>query len=96
MNSIFRSNGIYIGFISNGIFFSRDGEYLGWVEDGFVWDSKGKFRGQIWNEYYIIFNKFAVSPIPRVPRITPSVPALPPPPANISATALPPGWSDAF
>ncbi|MEK7613802.1 MAG: 4-fold beta flower protein [Patescibacteria group bacterium] len=97
MNPIFRSNGIYIGFISSdGILFSRDGEYLGWVEDDFVWDSKGKFRGQLWNNRYIILNKFAVSPIPRTPRLAPLNPIIPPPPVNIPAVALPTGWSDAF
>ena len=96
MNSIFRSTGIYIGFILNGMLFSRDGEYLGWIEDNFVWDSRGKFRGQIWNENYIIFNKFAVSPIPRIPRPYPPTPVLPPPPANLPAIILPTGWIDAF
>jgi hypothetical protein len=96
MNPIFKSNGIYIGFIFNGVLFSRDGEYWGWVEDNFVWDSRGNFKGQIWNQQYIIFNKFAVSPIPRMPRPAPPTPVLPLPQANIPAVALPTGWVDAF
>jgi len=29
---IFKSNGIYLGFLHMGNVFSRDGVYLGWVE----------------------------------------------------------------
>jgi hypothetical protein len=69
---------------------------LGWVEDNFVWDSRGRFRGRIWNDKYVISNKFAVAPIPRVPRPIPPVPTLPTPPANITPVLLPTGWDDAF
>lgn len=96
MNFIFKSNGVYIGFISTGSLFSRDGEYWGWVENNYVWDSRGNFRGQIWNSKYIIFNQFAVSPVPRLPKLPPSTPVLPQPPINLSPVTLPTGWSDSF
>ena len=97
MTPIFKSNGLYLGFISNGNLFSRDGEYLGWVEDDFVWDAKGRFRGQILAGKYIAFNQFAVPPIPRVPRVAPIAPILPASPsANPAPISLPPGWSDGF
>jgi len=96
MNHIFKSTGIYIGFIANGFLFSRDGEYLGWIENTFVWDAKGRFRGQIWQEKYIIYNPFAVSPVPRTPRSAPQMPVVPPPPANIGPVTLPTGWADSF
>jgi len=96
MNLIFKSSGIYLGFLSNGYIFSRDGEYLGWMEDNFAWDTKGRFRGQLWNDKYIILNRFAVSPIPRTARMTPPTPALPAPPANTAPVLLPTGWVDSF
>lgn len=96
MSSIYRTTGTYLGFISNGYLFSRDGEYLGWLEGQFAWDASGVFRGQLWNEKYIIINRFIVRPVPKPPRPKPAIPALPPPPPNISAIPLPPGWMDSF
>lgn len=96
MTPIFRTNGMYLGFMLNSFLFSRDGEYLGWIENNYFWNSEGKFLGQIWQEKYIIFNQFAVPPVPKNPRIAPTTPAIPPPPANISPTTLSTGWKDAF
>lgn len=96
MNPIFRTNGIYLGFILNDSLFSRDGEYLGWIENDFVWDSKGRFRGKKFQDKYIIFNRFAVPPVSRQPRPVLNVPAIPPPPVNLQPIVLPPGWVDSF
>lgn len=93
---VFRSTGTYLGFISNGFLFSRDGEYLGWIDGPFAWDAAGKFRGQIWNNKYILTNRFRVQPIPRPPRSAPVTPALPDPPANITPIVPPTGWVDSF
>jgi hypothetical protein len=96
MSSIYKSTGIYLGFISNGSLFSRDGVYLGWIEGQFVWDTAGKFRGQLWNEKYIVINRFAVPPVPKPPRPVPPTPGLPNPPPNIVPITLPIGWVDSF
>lgn len=96
---IFRSNGNYLGFISNGYVFSRDGEYLGWVEGRFVWDSNGQFRGEITeinNKKYILRNIFLIPPIPKVPRVQPVSPIPPVPPVNTIPINLPIGFKDAF
>jgi hypothetical protein len=93
---IFKSNGIYLGFIENGNLFSRDGAFLGWMDNVHAWDSSGRYRGQRWNQRYIITNTFALAPLPRPPRQAPSVPPLPDPPANIHPITLPTGWKDAF
>lgn len=97
MQSIFKSNGQYLGFISNGYFFSRDGAYLGWIEGKFVWDKDGKFRGVLTEDgRYILKNIYTVSPVPRVPRPMPATPPLPPPPPNIGPIVLHIGYVDAF
>jgi hypothetical protein len=96
MLSIYRTNGTYLGFISNGSLFSRDGEYLGWIEGQFAWDKSGRFRGQLWNGKYVIFNRFAIQPLPKAPRIAPNPPALPDPPPNIPPVNPPTGWVDGF
>ncbi len=90
---IFRPNGNYLGFISDGNIFSRDGEYLGWIEGNLVWDSAGRFRGQVMqiNNYkYILRNRFLIPPIPKVPRIPPI------PPSNIVPIIVPIGFEDAL
>lgn len=96
MQPIFKSAGTYLGFIANGHLFSRDGEYLGAVEGQYVWDIEGRFRGQVWENKYIIINRFVVQPVPRTPRTRPATPALPAPPANIAPIQLPTGWADSF
>jgi hypothetical protein len=97
MHFIFKTTGVYLGFIKDGNLFSRDGEYLGWVEGTHVWDKAGRFRGQLWNgNKYIISNRFAVAPVPRPPKPVPPSTPLPAPPANIAAVPLPTGWLDSF
>ena len=101
MDFVFRPTGLYLGFIVNGVLFSRDGVYLGWAESSFVWDAAGRFRGQLLNTHvqnnkYLVYNKFGVQPVPKPPRDAPIPPALPPPPQNIASISLPTGWGDAF
>jgi hypothetical protein len=96
---IFKSSGIYLGFVSNGFIFSRDGLYLGWLEGEFAWDASGNFRGILFerNEHkYIVTNRFSVPPVPRSPKSEPQTPVLPAPPINIVPISLPVGFVDAF
>ena len=96
---IFKSSGIYLGFIDNDFLFSRDGQYLGWLEGAHVWGADGQYRGNL-NEtngnLYILRNMFVSMPIPRPPKISPNSPSLPQPPANINPIQLPIGFVDAF
>jgi len=97
--SIFKSNGYYLGFIQNSFLFSRDGIYLGWIEGQYVWDAGGKFRGMIVNmtgHNYILLNQFVIPPLSKSPKAAPGVPSLPLPEANIPPVNLPIGWVDAF
>ena len=96
---VFRSNGNYLGFISNGNLFSRDGEYLGWTEGDLVWDSNGHFRGKITiisSRNYILKNAYLIPPIPKVPRVPPSFQVPPAPPLNAAPIILPIGLKDSF
>lgn len=96
---VYKTNGFYLGFIRNGFLFSRDGIYMGWVEGNFVWDAKGKFRGaitEINNHKYILNNRLAMPPVPRMPKL-PSATEIPPiPQANIIPINLSPELSDGF
>ena len=96
MSFIYKTTGIYLGFISNGSIFSRDGEYLGWLEGIYAWDKDGRFRGQLWKERYIVLNRFVVPPVPKAPRVSIKPTALPDPPPNLSPIAVPTGWVDSF
>ncbi len=96
---IFKSNGNYIGFVSDNNIFSRDGVYLGWIENKLVWDAKGNFRGQLFNinnHNYILKSSFSIPPIPRIPKISPIPPVPPIPPINILPITLSIGYEDAF
>lgn len=96
---IFKSNGNYIGFISNNNIFSRDGVYLGWLDNGLAWDFNGNFKGQVIESSqhtYILKNSFSINPIPRLPKIRPITPMPPIPPANIMPISLPIGYVDSF
>ena len=97
--TIFKSNGIPLGFISNGFLFSRDGLYLGWLEGSHAWDASGQYRGQLMEQSghsYILRNKYKISPVPKIPRTQPTAPAIPVSHIPIAPIALPIGWEDAF
>ena len=81
MNPVFRWNGEYYGFISNGNLFNASGEYRGWIEDdGNVWREDGTYLGELVEGSYILRNTMKVEPVPRVPRVPP-VPPVPMVPA---------------
>ena len=93
------TNGNYLGFISNGILFSRDGVYLGWLEGNTVWDKGGQYRGQLTDlngGNYILKHKFMVNPLPRVPRMRPTNPTPPTPASNRTPIQVPLPFEDAF
>jgi hypothetical protein len=95
MKYIFKSNGIYLGFVQGDYLFSRDGEYLGWIEGNLVWDKTGDYRGYLEGDY-ILRNLYSIKPVPRVPRVTPVSQPLPVPPVNKVPMILSVGVTDAF
>lgn len=93
------TNGNYLGFIVNGRLFSRDGVYLGWVEGETVWDRNGRYRGSVMEingGNYILKHKFAITPIPRIPRTSPIKPTTPNPASNRAPIMVPLPFEDAF
>ena len=96
---IYKSNGVYLGFISDGYIYSRDGDYLGWLDGNISWDISGKFRGilnVINGSNYILMDKFAILPLPRMPKTPLMKPVIPNPPPNITPIQLPVGFIDGF
>src|SRR3989338_3230192 len=89
---IFKTNGIYFGFIHDNSLFSRDGIYLGWIETRFVSDSNGHFRGY----KFILRNMFLFPPLPKIPSVRPPSPPIPPHVSNIPPIIIPVGFKDAF
>ncbi len=101
MDFIYRLNGNYLGFMRDGLLFSRDGEYLGWLEGQYVWDSSGRFRGIIFSpknseHKYVIRDRLSMPASTRTPKPAPSLTPIPDPPPNIPAISLPIQWIDAF
>jgi hypothetical protein len=75
MMHIFRWNGEYFGFISNGHLFSAKSEYLAWVEnDGSVWRSDESYLGELVEKNYILRNTSHMQPMSRMARMSPHVP----------------------
>jgi hypothetical protein len=96
---VYKSNGFYLGYIRNGYLISRDGVYLGWIEGNYAWDSRGLFRGMlsdINNHKYILFDRFALPPVPRTPKNMPALGPIPTPPSNIAPITLPVQMVDGF
>lgn len=97
---IYKSNGLYFGFITNGYLYSRDGIYLGWIEGQFVWDTRGQFRGAIVDvagNKLILIKRFTLVPPQRTPRPAPTTPiTVPNSPSNISAISLSVEFKDGF
>jgi|SRR3989344_7803852 len=96
---VFKSNGIYLGFIKNDFIFSRDGAYLGWLEGQYAWDNLGRFRGVMMPQNghnYILFNQFSMPPVPKTPKPAPAAQVIPAPQQNIQPITLPVGFIDGF
>jgi len=100
MTPIYKSSGIYLGFIHNNYLFSRDGIYLGWMNgQNYVWDTHGNYAGQL-KQYnarnYIVRHVYNLAPVSKFPQPMPVTPALPNPPPNVPPIPLPIGEQDAF
>src|SRR5688500_9130792 len=68
MQPLFKWNGQYIGFISDGYVFDADGAYMGWVEDdGSVYGVKGRYMGEVIEQNYVMRNLFKTSRPPKKP-----------------------------
>ena len=81
MTPLFRWDGQYWGFISNGHIFNSNGEYRGWIEnDGRAWREDVAYLGVVVENNYILPNTMNLDPIPRIPRIPP-IPPIPPIPS---------------
>lgn len=98
---IFRSDGVYIGFVKEGYIYSRDGIYLGWLDGKYAWDRKGFFRGvltDIDNEKsLILLNKFSIPPTQRISKEAENIIPPPDPVPNIKPPMqLPIGIIDGF
>lgn len=100
MQHIYRSNGNYLGFISDKYIFSWDGNYLGWIDNqNFVWRKNGNFAGklqEISGVNYILRNTLQIIPISKSPRTLPLTPAPPTPKVKIAPVQTPIGWEDSF
>jgi hypothetical protein len=96
---IYKTSGVYLGFIRNGFLYSRDGIFLGWIDDDYVWGASGQFKGfliELSGSKYILTKRFVLKPSPRSPKSVPAEVALPNPPANVPPISLPVDLIDAF
>ena len=60
MNSIFRWNGQYYGFLANGDLFDAECKFCGWIgTDGTVWRSDGEFLGDLVGGEYVLQHQSA-------------------------------------
>lgn len=93
---LFKTNGLYTGFIHDGNIFSRDGVYIGWLDGKYVWDSAGNFRGELHDDKFILKNQLIIPASSRPSKAPPLVPQLPNPAPNILPYVPPVGFTDAF
>ncbi len=97
MTPIFRWNGEYFGFISNGYVFREDSEYLGWLEDdGSAWGTDGTYLGELVNDNYILRNTSRMQPMSRMARMRPMTPMSPMRRMNRMGKMSRMGWADAL
>ena len=98
--NIYKSSGLYIGFILQDNFFRWDGKYLGWLDNqNFIWDKDGNFRGQLVEKngnHYALKNSFQIPPVSKPARPVPVTPIPPTPSGPVSPISLPIGEEDAF
>ena len=69
---IFRWNGQYYGFMSNGYLMDSSGTYRGWIEhDGTVWAPNGNFLGDLVGGEYVLLQQ-SMKRASKPKRLTPS------------------------
>jgi hypothetical protein len=91
---IFRWNGQYFGFMSNGYLFDRTGAYRGWIDhDGSVWESSGKFIGDLVGGEYVLLQESANRPS-QPKRLSPTPVQLPAPSPDRPARGARSGYVD--
>jgi hypothetical protein len=94
---IYRWNGQYFGFISNGSFFDARGTYLGWVDpDNRVWRADGTFLGEKVDDNYMLKCTSMAEPVSTVARVSPVAPVPPVPSVDRIAQVPRAGWKDAL
>lgn len=55
---IFRWNGKYYGYMSNGYLFDAEGTYQAWIDgNGTVWHATGKFLGDLVGGEYVLLQQ---------------------------------------
>jgi hypothetical protein len=91
---IYRWNGKYYGFMSNGYLLDATGTYRGWIDgNGTVWQANGKFLGDLVGGEYVLLQQ-STKRASQPKRLSPSPVALPPRPEDKPARSLRPGYVD--
>jgi hypothetical protein len=91
---IFRWNGQYYGFMSNGYLLDATGSYRGWIDgNGTVWQANGKFLGDLVGGEYVLLQQ-SMKRASQPKRLSPSPVALPPRPEDRPARAPRAGYVD--
>jgi hypothetical protein len=91
---IFRWNGQYFGFMSNGYLMDSSGTYRGWIEhDGTVWGPNGNFLGELVGGEYVLLQQ-SVKRATKPKRFTPTPVTIPPREENRKARSARPGYVD--
>ena len=93
---IFRWNGEYFGFISNGRLFDKYSHYLGWVDGNEVWRKDGTYLGEIVEGAYILRRTLMATRTRRAVRATPATPAIRADRASRAPRAKRAGYVDAL
>ena len=91
---IYRWNGKYFGFMSNGYLLDAAGTYRGWIDgNGTVWQANGKFLGDlVGGEYVLLQHSMKRESQPK--RLSPSPVMLPPRPEDKPARSPRAGYVD--
>ena len=79
---IYRWNGKYFGFMSNGYLLDSAGTYRGWIDgNGTVWQANGKFLGDLVGGEYVLLQQ-SIKRASQPKRLSPTPVALPPRPED--------------
>ena len=93
---IYRWNGEYFGFISNGCLFDRSSNYLGWIDGKEVWKKDGTCLGELIDNAYILRRTSMAIKATKATRATPATPATPATRASRAECATRAGYADAL
>ena len=91
---IFRWNGKYYGFMSNGYLLDANGAYRGWIDgNGTVWRSNGEFLGDLVGGEYVLLQESARR-ASQPKRLSPGPIQVPPRAEDRPARGARPGYVD--